>query len=152
MVWGASTAFGSLTVTMPVLTPAGSPDVLSAMVKGVQTPARLLHARCTPTSAPIQVTEEVTLKFSDESPILKASTVCDAPLPPCAIDSGPTVLAESRNFGAAERKAGKRRTSGRKRLIKPTREHLFCTPRRIRRRESQGKPPLPPHRTNSSGD
>ncbi len=99
MVCGASTALGSLTVTIPVEIPAASPEVLSAKVSGKQVPLRVVQARCVPMLAPIQVTEEVAARFSDPSPMLYASTVCALPLAPCAIETGPTVLAESRSFG-----------------------------------------------------
>lgn len=39
IVCGASTAFGSLTVTIPVVVPADSPDVFSANCSGMQVPA-----------------------------------------------------------------------------------------------------------------
>ena len=63
MVWGASTALGSLTVTMPVAIPAGRPEVFKANWSGVQTPGRDEQARWAPTEAPIQETDDARLQI-----------------------------------------------------------------------------------------
>ena len=91
MVCGASTALGSLTVTMPVTVPAGSAEVFKAGCSGVQMPDRDAHARWAPTEPAIQEADEVRLRLSEPSAALYASTAGALPLAPWAIEIGPTV-------------------------------------------------------------
>src|ERR1035437_2206813 len=134
MVWGASTALGSLTVTMPVAVPAGRAEVFKANWSGVQRPLRPLcneQARCAPAGeGTIQGTDEEGVpRLSDPSPALYASTVCvcsGLPLVPWVMETGPTVDDTSRNRGAAWRLAAHRKpataSAAAPLRIRPTRE------------------------------
>src|ERR1035437_8457231 len=102
MVWGASTALGSLTVTMPVAAPAGSAEVFKVNWSGVQTPLRPLcdeQARCAPAGeGTIQGTAgEGVGRSTEPSATLCASTVWALPLAPWAMETGPTVDDTRRN-------------------------------------------------------
>ena len=70
MVWGASTALGSLTVTIPVAMPAGRPEVFKANWSGMQRPGCDEQARCAPTEPPIQETDEESVRLSEPSSAL----------------------------------------------------------------------------------
>src|ERR1035437_9911270 len=138
MVWGASTALGSLTVTMPVAVPAGSAEVFKANWSGVQRPLRPLcdeQARCAPAGeGTIQGTdEEGVLRLSVPSAALYASTVYALPLAPCAMETGPTVDDTSRNRGAALRPAAQRKpataSAAAPLWIRPTQELPSYTPK-----------------------
>jgi hypothetical protein len=109
MVCGASTALGSLTVTMPVTVPAGSAEVFKAGCSGVQMPDRDAHARWAPTEPAIQEADEVRLRLSEPSAALYASTAGALPLAPCAMETGPTVDNTRRKRGAALRPAAERK-------------------------------------------
>src|SRR6185369_13798649 len=111
-----------------------------------------VQVRCAPTLAPIHVAEDVRVRLSEPSPRLYASTVCVVPFAPCAIETGPTVDAESRNLGDAARRPGKRKTAVRnRRLVRPTREHPFYKPRYSPLPGSPETPPPPQRRTSSTG-
>src|SRR5262249_24580865 len=113
---------------------------------------RVVHARCEPALAVTQVTDDFSARLREPSPRLYASTVWVAPLAPCAMERGPTVLADRRSFGAAESKLGRRKTMARRfRFVKPTREHPFYMPRCILLRGSSGRPLLPRRRTSLTG-
>src|ERR1035437_3049703 len=137
MVWGASTALGSLTVTMPVAVRAGRGEVFKANWSGVQieTPGGCggEQARCAPFEASMQETDEERLRFSEPSASLYASTVCALPLAPWAMDTGPTVDDTSRHRGAALRPAAQRKpataSAAAPLWIRPTQELPSYTPK-----------------------
>src|ERR1017187_2031498 len=71
MVWGASTALGSLTVTMPVAAPAGRAEVFKTNWSGVQSAtATDKHARWASFVGTIQETDEERLRLSEPSAAL----------------------------------------------------------------------------------
>src|ERR1019366_2122486 len=144
MVWGASTALGSLTVTMPVAVPAGRAEGVKANWSGGQRPLRPLcdeQARCAPAGeGTIQGTdEEGVLRLSVPSAALYASTVCALPLAPWTMETGPTVDDTRRNRGAALRPAAQRKPAAASAAaplwIRPTRGLPSYTPRCNRRPE-----------------
>src|ERR1035438_5100167 len=155
MVCGASTALGSLTVTIPVTVPAGSAEVFKASCSGVQVPDRDAHARWAPTEPAIQATDEVRLRLSEPSAALYASTVCALPLAPWAMETGPTVDDTRRNRGAALRPAAPRKpataSAAAHLFTRPTREHPSYTPRCNRPPESPGTRSLRLRRTIAVG-
>src|SRR5690348_11527903 len=84
MVCGSSIAFGSLTVTKPVYVPLARAEVCSAICTGIH---RLkAQGRAAPKLGASQETEEATLRLSEPSPLLAASTVMGFPFEPCAMD------------------------------------------------------------------
>src|ERR1035437_9076974 len=113
MVWGASTALGSLTVTMPVAVPAGRAEVFKANWSGVQRPLRPLcdeQARCAPAGeGTIQGTdEEGVLRLSVPSAALYPSAVWARPWAPGTMEPGRAVDDSRRKRGAALRPAAQR--------------------------------------------
>src|SRR5258708_39649670 len=89
IVCGASTAFGSLTVTKPVYSPRA------------RDPACKLILICAPdTLARSHDAEEAAFRFSVPSPALLNATAGGAVEPPAATTTGPTAVCASRNWGA----------------------------------------------------
>jgi hypothetical protein len=91
MVWGASTALGSDTVTVPVYSPRARDEVLNAIL------TKLVAV----TDAAIQETFAPAESERLPSPALVAATSCWGPFCPVATNTGPTAAVESRSFGAA---------------------------------------------------
>ena len=100
MVCGASIAFGSVTVTMPVKVPDASVVVENAMFTGVQVDEpKIAHGCTAPIVGTIHGTEEDALSAKDPVPAFVASIVCAEALAPVATVIGPTAADESRSLG-----------------------------------------------------
>src|ERR1035437_6574829 len=111
MGWGASTALGSLTVTMPVTVPAGRAEVFRENWSGVQRPGCDEQARCAPTVPEIHVTDEVSFRLSEPSAALYASTVCTPAVAAWGREAGPTVDGPRGNRGGARRAAAQKKAA-----------------------------------------
>jgi hypothetical protein len=103
IVCGASTAFASLTVTIPVYTPALNPEVFRVNCSGRQLATELVlaQARAAPTAVVIQETEDDRVSDNEPSLALYASTTWLGELFPAPTGIGPTVLELRRSIGAA---------------------------------------------------
>src|SRR3954454_9715583 len=107
-VCGASTAFGSDTVRIPVLRPVGKPVVLTVTSIAEQvlpTAVSIVRqGRDAPSFAVIHDAEEETVRLSKPSPALNASRLCALVPPAVANASGPIVVLLKRSIGAAFRR------------------------------------------------
>src|SRR5258707_14191056 len=100
MVCGASTAFGSLTVTTPVYFPLARVAVVNAICTPTQVPCSVQE--CAPVMlAASQDTLAVAVRLRFPSPKFAASTLCVAPFWPGTTKIGPTVAVARRRRGAA---------------------------------------------------
>ena len=65
------------------------------------TPLDAEHARAAPTVGAAHVADDETAGVREPSRALYASTVCEAPAEPTAIETGPTTVFTRRSIGAA---------------------------------------------------
>ena len=142
MVCGASSAFGSRTVTIPLRNPAGSAAVFNDSCSGIQVAASrvAVQPRDGPAAAVIQLTEDDSVSDNEPSPLLYASTVRVPADVFRATATGPTVELTRRSTGApynelAEKIARENRKRG---SLRPTRGHPSYTPRCNPRPGSRG--------------